>query len=247
MTRINKYLAEHYPITRKQADNLITQKKVFVNGQLAQIGQAIGNTDKVEITELEKLAQYKYFILNKPKGIATLKSTPNERDIYSIVKLPFKTFPVGRLDKMSSGLILLTNDGRLGDKLLNPNNSHQKEYIVTTDKTVNSEHIKRLSKGLMLEGGYKTKKATVVQSNDKEFHITLTEGKKHQIRRMCAKLGLQVVKLERVRINTLKLEDFALQSGDFAQITGDVLTEFLNTINFRQKPPERIAKQSFFI
>ena len=85
----------------------------------------------------------------------------------------------------------------------------------------------------MLEGGYKTKKATVVQSNDKEFHITLTEGKKHQIRRMCAKLGLQVVKLERVRINTLKLEDFALQSGDFAQITGDVLTEFLNTINFK--------------
>ncbi len=233
MTRINKYLAEHFPITRKQADNLINQKKVLVNGNLAQIGQNIASVDKVEITELEKLAQYKYFILNKPKGVATLKSSPNERDVYSIVKLPFKTFPVGRLDKMSSGLIILTNDGRLGNKLLNPDNGHQKEYVVTTDKTVNQEHVKRLSKGLMLEGGYKTKKALVSQSNDKEFHITLTEGKKHQIRRMCAKLGLQVVKLERIRINTLKLEDFSLETGDFAQITGQILDEFLNTINFK--------------
>ncbi len=231
MTRINKFISENFPLTRKQADLLISKRQVYVNDRLAVLGEQVNGTDKIKILNLNQNTNYRYFVFNKPKNIATLRSTPKEKDIFSLIKLPLKIFPVGRLDKMSSGLLILTNDGRLGDKLLNPKYNHEKEYLVTVDKALTLEQIKLLAKGPTIEG-YKTKKSTVVKTADKEFHIVLTEGKKHQIRRMCAKVGLQVIDLQRLRINNLTLNKLGLKSGEIKELTGSLLTEFLQTIKF---------------
>lgn len=201
--RINKYLAEKGHATRRGADALIESGIVFVNGKKALIGQQIQASDTVDVRGTKK-SNYEYLFYYKPRGIITHSPAPHETDIAMQIKADHSiegVFPVGRLDKDSEGLILLTNDGRITKRLLDPENDHEKEYEIVVDKRVTGAFLRQLTHGVSIEG-YKTKPAVAVvdSRNDHKLHITLTEGKKHQIRRMCAALGYQVSELRRTRI-----------------------------------------------
>ena len=209
--RINKYLAWKKISTRRGADELIQNKKVFINGKLAVLGDKIKETDKVEIKGA-KAKEYFYFAYNKPIGIET--SSPRE-----------DLFPLGRLDKNSHGLIILTNDGRITDQLLNPKYFHQKEYIVKTSNKLRSNFKQKMEAGVNIEG-YLTKKCKVIIVNDFTFRIILTEGKKHQIRRMCSNLFQEVADLKRERIMNIKLGN--LKPNNLRELKGEELAVFLN-------------------
>ncbi len=201
--RINKYLADKGLSTRRGADTLIEAGKVFVNGKKAVIGQQVTETDKVEIKGAAK-TNYRYILYYKPRGVITHSPGEGEVDIAMRLKKDFSIeglFPVGRIDKDSEGLMLLTNDGRVTKRLLDPEKDHEKEYRVIVDKRVTGSFLRKLAHGVNIEG-YTTKPATAVADprNEHAFSLTLTEGKKHQIRRMCAALGYQVDRLVRTRI-----------------------------------------------
>jgi 23S rRNA pseudouridine2604 synthase len=202
-TRINKYMADKGLSTRRGADALIEAGKVFVNGKRAVIGQQIHSGDKVELRDTAKVT-YRYILYYKPRGVITHSPGPNEVDIAMRLKQDFNIeglFPVGRIDKDSEGLMLLTNDGRITKRLLDPEKDHEKEYRVIVDKRVTGAFLRKLAHGVNIEG-YTTKpaKAEADPRNEHAFSLTLTEGKKHQIRRMCAALGYQVERLIRTRI-----------------------------------------------
>jgi len=201
--RINKYLADKGLATRRGADALIDAGKVTVNGKRAVIGQQINEMDVVELTDTKK-SSYRYLLYYKPRGVITHSPGPDEVDIAMRLKKDFNIeglFPVGRLDKDSEGLMLLTNDGRITKRLLDPEKDHEKEYRVTVDKRVTGAFLRKLAHGVNIEG-YTTKPAQAEADprNEYVFAITLTEGKKHQLRRMCAALGYQVQRLVRTRI-----------------------------------------------
>lgn len=206
--RINKYLAEKGLTTRRGADALINAGKVMVNGVRAVIGQQIGKDDTVILKENTKRS-HRYILYYKPRGVITHSPGPTETDIRTQIEHDHgvkELFPVGRLDKDSEGLILLTNDGRITKRLLEPQYDHEKEYSIVVDKRVTGAFLRKLERGVNIEG-YLTKPAKAVGDarNEFTFSLSLTEGKKHQIRRMCAALGYQVVSLKRVRILDLKL------------------------------------------
>lgn len=211
--RINKYLALKKISTRRGADELVENKKVFINGKLALLGSKVNETDKVELKNAKQTA-YKYFAYNKPVGIET--NSP-QTDL----------FPIGRLDKASSGLLILTNDGRITDQLLNPKYSHQKEYIVKTKEKLRSNFKQKMEAGVNIEG-YVTKKCKVQIINDFTFRVTLTEGKKHQIRRMCSNLFQEVAELKREKIMNIKLGN--LKAGALREIKGEELAIFLKSL-----------------
>jgi len=225
--RINKYLAHQKLCTRKEADKLVEKGLVFINGKIAVLGDKVVKDDKVTISPKRQIKKYIYIAYNKPEGIATLKSTPTERDIKDELKLTKDIFPIGRLDKNSSGLIILTNDGRATDALLNPIKKHDKEYAVTCNRTVPDEAIKKMSKGMKIERE-RTRPAVVTKTNDKEFTIILTEGKKHQVRRMAVACSLEVTKLVRTRIMNIKLGN--LPKGETRTLGGDELKTFLTDL-----------------
>jgi len=228
--RINKYLAHQGIASRRESDTLIEQKKVKINGKIATMGHQVAETDKVEVIGATKAKSYLAYY--KGRGIITHSPAENETDIatriakdYSITNVS----PVGRLDKDSEGLIILSNDGRITGPLLNPEAKHEKEYEVLVDKRISGMFIKAMSAGVDIEG-YRTKKATATLSlkNDKRFNIILTEGKKHQIRRMCAALGYQVQSLKRVRIMNIKIDK--LKPNQYRKIQGDELKVFLKEL-----------------
>lgn len=223
---VNKYLALKKICSRKESDRLLRAGKIMVNGRLAEPGQMIGPKDKVEVDLLQK--KLVYLAYNKPRGIITHSPQEGETSIADILNYPEKVFPVGRLDKMSSGLIILTNDGRITDKLLNPNFYHEKEYEVDTDKPIDNEFVKKMAAGVKLDDGYVTKKCRVKKIRPQTFLIILTEGKKHQIRRMCEALGRKATDLHRLRIMGIGL--LGLPAGAYREITGRELELFLNDL-----------------
>jgi len=207
--RINKYLAEQKIASRREADVMIEKKQVIVNGKVAVLGQMVEDGDKVQISGT--LKKYVYLAYYKGRGVITHSPGEGEVDIAMRLKKDYSltnVSPIGRLDKDSEGLIILTNDGRITGPLLDPEAKHEKEYEVTVDKPVTGMFIKLMEIGVDIEG-YKTKpaKVTASKANQKRFNLILTEGKKHQIRRMCAALGYQVQNLKRVRIMNIKLGD----------------------------------------
>lgn len=212
--RVNRYLYLAGYCSRRQADKYIEEGRVKINGTIAKIGQKVEKTDKVELdSKIKSLPRnYKYFLFNKPIGIVSHNPGPGEKSVEDIFKTREKLFPVGRLDKASHGLMLMTNDGRIVDKLLNPKYPHEKEYSVKVDKPLKPAVERKMSRGVNIEG-YITKPAKVRITSDYQFRIILTEGKKHQIRRMCAALGYQVVDLLRVRIMNLKLRNLPEGKG----------------------------------
>ena len=232
--RINKYLAQQGYATRRSADTLIEKKRVFVNGTPATLGQKVEKTDLIEIKDFDT-THFRYILYNKPRGIITHSPASHETDILTQLKKDHKisgVFPVGRLDKDSEGLILLTNDGRITDRILNPDQEHEREYEVTVDKKVSNFLINNLTRGINIEG-YVTKpaKATANTMNDRIFSITLTEGKKHQVRRMCAALGFQVKALKRTRMLDLTLKN--LKPGAFYELKPKEFAKLQETLGLR--------------
>ncbi len=228
--RINKYLAEQKIASRREADALIEKKQVQINGVPATLGQMVQKSDVVTLSGATK--EYVYLAYYKGRGIITHSPEAHETDIATRLRDDYNLrniTPIGRLDKDSEGLIILTNDGRITAPLLAPASGHEKEYEVTVDKPVTGMFTKLMSHGVTIEG-YRTKPATVVphQSNQKRFYLTLTEGKKHQIRRMCAALGYQVKSLKRIRIINIELGN--LKPNQFRKITGSELKTFLGTL-----------------
>ncbi len=215
-TRINKYLAEKGITTRRGADALIESGKVFINGRKALLGDKVGDTDKVEVKGAPE-KQYKYFLYNKPIGLST------EEIITHLGNKAVGLFPVGRLDKASHGIILLTNDGRITDRLLNPESTHEKEYKVRVKGHLRSSFKAKMEAGVQIED-YKTKPCKVEVLDADLFKVTLIEGKKHQIRRMCVALFQEVEDLERIRIVNLKIGP--MRQGALKAVEGKELTEF---------------------
>ncbi len=222
--RINKYLASKGYATRKGADTLISEGLVSINGRLAVLGDKVEETDTVEVRGTRK--ECHYFAYNKPVGIVTHSAQEGEKDI--LMTTPLKgIFPVGRLDKKSSGLIILTDDGRVTDKLLNPEYVHEKEYRVTTTDALPKNFKKRMEAGVDIEG-YVTKPCTIDIESDTSFTITLTEGKKHQIRRMCVAVGANIEILERIRVMNIELCN--LKAGQHRTIQGEKLKTLLGAL-----------------
>lgn len=232
--RINRYLALKNFCTRRQGDEWIKQGRILVNGKPADVGMQIGEDDKVQVLakQLAEAAKDRvYYAFNKPKGVLSHGPRADGDKMIEDFTLNLKktVFPVGRLDKESHGLVILTNDGRVTEKLLSPKYNHEKEYKVRVNKPVSQNFITRMMKGIKLEDGYITKPAFMkADVGAKSFSIVITEGKKHQIRRMCTALGFEVKDLERIRVGNIKIS--GLKAGELKMIQGKELKVFLKSL-----------------
>jgi 23S rRNA pseudouridine2604 synthase len=204
---------------------------VFINDRLAVLGDKVNEDDEVRVKNTKGAKKVRlYFAYNKPRGVITHSPGDDDTDIREEVsKFPELrgTFPVGRLDKDSYGLIILTNDGRITDRLLNPKYVHEKEYIVKTKEHLREGFAKRMEAGVAIEG-YQTKPCIVRIVNENTFSITLTEGKKHQIRRMVVAMRNEVLELKRVRIMNVTLGK--MKEGAFRTIEGEELELFVKSL-----------------
>ena len=208
-TRINKYLSEVGYCSRRVADRLIEEGKVTINGKITEMGTRVEQDDQVEVEgkKIEKSKKQKniYLAFNKPVGIVcTTDRRVEPENIIDFIKYPKRVFPIGRLDKPSEGLIFLTNDGDIVNKILRSRNNHEKEYIVSVNRPINKEFIQRMSNGVEILDTI-TKNCFVEQLSEKKFKIVLTQGLNRQIRRMCEALGYRVKSLKRVRIMNINL------------------------------------------
>lgn len=205
--RVNKYLSECGYCSRREADRLIEAGRVTINDSLPEIGMKVNENDivKVDGKVVSLNEEYVYIALYKPIGITSTTDQSDPTNIVDFMKYRKRIFHVGRLDKDSEGLILMTNDGDIVNKILRANNNHEKEYIVTVDKSISKQFLKGMSDGVPILDTV-TKKCTVRQINDKTFKIILTEGLNRQIRRMCSHFGYKVNRLKRVRIMNIHLD-----------------------------------------
>ena len=230
--RINKYMALKQYATRREADELISSGIVFINGKKAVLGDTVNQKDKVEVKTTAPKEGYRYFAYNKPVGVVTSLPAKDEKSILDVTEFPIKVFPLGRLDKESTGLIIMTNDGRITDKLLNPKNIHEKEYVVTVDKPIEHNFLVNLINGIRL-GEYVTKKAKARRIDKHTFEIIITEGKNRQIRRMCASFGYNVKTLTRIRVMNILLG--TLKPGTFKEISGVELDTLLASLGIAKR------------
>ena len=225
-TRINKYLSEVGYCSRRVADKLIQEGKVSINGRVTEIGTKVEQGDKVYVKgqSIEKSTKQKkiYLAFNKPVGIVcTTDRRVEPNNVIDFIKYPKRIFPIGRLDKNSEGLIFLTNDGDIVNKILRARNNHEKEYIVIVNRQINKDFIKRMSNGVEILGTI-TRQCFVKQLGEKKFKIVLTQGLNRQIRRMCDSLGYRVKSLKRVRIMNIKLD---IPKGKYREFTNKELSE----------------------
>lgn len=226
--RINKYLASKGLCSRREADSLIEQGRVLINGTLPEPGDKVGAADTVtvdgkSIGGMENSPERVVLAYNKPVGVicSSKKQSKNDITLTEAVNYPVRLFPVGRLDKDSEGLLLLTNDGELNDYITRARNHHEKEYEVTLEGNVSDEFIANMSKGVTIsyEDGstYRTRPCRVNRLSANSFDIVLTEGKNRQIRRMCQALGSRVVKLKRVRVMHIGLD--SIKTGTYRRLS----------------------------
>ena len=224
-TRINKYLSEAGYCSRRAADKLIEQGRVTINGEVPEMGTKITEGDEVRVdgkpisSSKEKSV---YIAFNKPVGIVCTTDTRVEKDnIIDFINYPKRIFPIGRLDKPSEGLIFLTNDGDIVNKILRARNHHEKEYLVTVDRVVNPEFLHQMRNGVPILNTI-TRKCEVKQIGKYEFKIILTQGLNRQIRRMCEYLDYRVKRLKRIRIMNVKLD---IPVGEWRDLTVSELDE----------------------
>src|SRR6476619_1942350 len=215
---LNKYISETGFCSRREADNYIDQGRVTINDNIATKGNRVKEGDVVEIDgePIKKKDKTVYIAFNKPVGITCTTDLKDKSNIISFINYKTRIFPIGRLDKPSEGLIFLTNDGDIVNKILRAGNNHEKEYVVTTDKPITPAFIQQMSSGVnILETT--TKKCKVTQESKTIFRIILTQGLNRQIRRMCAVFGYDVVRLVRTRIMNIGLGD--LKPGKWRYLT----------------------------
>ncbi len=225
-TRVNKYLSEVGYCSRRVADSLIKEGKVTINGQITEMGTKVEDGDQVEVEgqRIEQSTKHEkiYLVFNKPAGIVCTTDRRVESDnIIDFIKYPTRIFPIGRLDKPSEGLIFLTNDGDIVNKILRARNNHEKEYIVSVNRPINRDFIQSMSNGVEILDTI-TKNCFVKQLGPKKFRIILTQGLNRQIRRMCEYLGYRVKSLKRVRIMNIKLD---VSTGEYREFTKEELFE----------------------
>lgn len=229
--RINKYLSELGYCSRRQADKLIEEERVMVNGIIAKIGGKVCDDDVIKIDgEIIKQKKTKktYIAFNKPMGIVCTTDTKREKNnIIDFINFKSRIFPIGRLDKDSEGLILLTDDGDIVNKILRSSNNHEKEYIVWVNKPISQTFIKRMSEGVPILNTM-SKPCVVQKITNTKFKIVLTQGLNRQIRRMCNYMDYDVVKLQRIRIININLKS---KLGEYRHLTADEI----NNLNHHLK------------
>lgn len=230
-TSLNKFISQTGICSRREADKWIEAGKVKINGVVAQKGNRVGENDKVTIDgkPLKNKPKQIYIALHKPPGITCTTDRKDQTNIIDFINYPQRIFPIGRLDKPSTGLILLTNDGDIVNDILRVENNHEKEYLVTVNRPITPQFVKRMSNGLPILGT-KTKKCIVERRGKMGFKIVLTQGLNRQIRRMCAFLDYRVITLKRVRIMNIHLGD--LKVGKWRNLT---TTEFKELSGSLQK------------
>ena len=231
LTRINKYLSEIGFCSRREADKLIEQGRVTINGEVPEMGTKISEEDEVRVNGklVSQLKNKKmiYLAFNKPAGIVCTTDTKREKNnIIDYINYPTRIFPIGRLDKPSEGLIFLTNDGDIVNKILRARNKHEKEYEVTVHKPVTKKFIQAMSIGVPILDTV-TRKCFVKQMDKKKFRIILTQGLNRQIRRMCEYLEYDVKKLKRVRIMNIKLD---IPVGTYRDFTAKELNQINQSV-----------------
>lgn len=215
---LNKYISSTGICSRREADRWIEAGRVKINGQVARKGNRVFEKDEVSIDDkpLKTKPDLVYIALNKPPGITSTTDLKDRDNIIDFINHPQRIFPIGRLDKGSAGLILLTNDGDIVNKILREENNHQKEYIVTVEKAITPIFIKKMTNGVPILGTI-TKQCVLHQLNKTTFKIILTQGLNRQIRRMCEHLDYRVISLKRVRIMNIHLGDLKL--GEWRDLT----------------------------
>lgn len=229
--RLNKFISESGLCSRREADRYISQGSVFINGRKAIIGDQVHAGDQVKVNGnlLEPLqAEDLVFIaLNKPVGITSTTEDAVSTNIVDFVNHSARIFPIGRLDKDSQGLIFLTNNGDLVNKILRAGNKHEKEYVVTVNKPLQPAVLEQMAHGVPMLGVV-TKKCKIVQEGPKTFRITLIQGLNRQIRRMCEYFGYEVSKLERTRIMNITLK--GLPIGDWRELSSEEMSSIYEAI-----------------
>ncbi|MBP1889605.1 23S rRNA pseudouridine2604 synthase [Clostridium moniliforme] len=224
--RINKLFSNYGICSRKETNKFIEDNRVIINGKFATKGQWVEESDNILLDNKPLKKREKIYIaLNKPTGITTTLARDVKDNILDFMNYKEYIFPVGRLDKESQGLIIMTNDGDLANKILKSENNHEKEYIVTVDKPFNDEFIEKMSKGVYILNT-KTKPCKVTRINEDTFNIILTQGLNKQIRRMSKALGYKVIYLKRIRIMNINID--GILKGEFRNLTEEEVEELKN-------------------
>ncbi|GAB7257744.1 23S rRNA pseudouridine(2604) synthase RluF [Polaribacter sp. OB-PA-B3] len=234
---LNKYISSSGICSRREAERFINEGRVTINGKPTQLGNRVGKKDVVKLDG--RLVKTKkttlYIALNKPVGIVSTTDGREKANIVKHINHPERLFPIGRLDKPSEGLIFLTNDGDIVNKILRAGNNHEKEYFVTVNKSITSEFIDKMGNGIPILGTV-TKKCKVEKVSEKVFKIILTQGLNRQIRRMCEYLDYEVTKLKRTRIMNVELG--FLQTGDWRELTQEEMQQINKMIATSSKTEE---------
>ncbi|MFY8187069.1 MAG: 23S rRNA pseudouridine(2604) synthase RluF [Flavobacterium sp.] len=236
-TRINKFLSEVGYCSRREADKLIELGKITINGKVPEMGTKVTPQDEIRVEGkliLEKFNAPVYLAFNKPVGIECTTNEKVKHNIIDYINFPERIFPIGRLDKASEGLIFLTNDGDIVNKILRARNNHEKEYIVTVDQPISERFILKMSQGVPILGTM-TRHCKVEMVSKFVFKIVLTQGLNRQIRRMCSYLGYEVVALKRIRIINIKLD---VPVGRYRNLTPDEILELNQLIEPSSKTEE---------
>jgi len=234
---LNKYISSSGICSRREAEKFINEGRVTLNGKPTRLGNRVAKKDVVKLDG--RLVKPKnttlYIALNKPVGIVSTTDDREPKNIIKHINYPERLFPIGRLDKPSEGLIFLTNDGDIVNKILRSGNNHEKEYFVSVNNSISEDFIEKMSNGIPILGTV-TQKCKVDKVSDKIFKIILTQGLNRQIRRMCEYLGYEVTKLKRTRIMNVELG--YLQAGDWRELTEDEMNEINTLISTSSKTEE---------
>ena len=234
-TRINKYLSEVGYCSRREADKLLEQGRITINGKKPELGTKVSDGDEIFVDGIsikKTEEEHVYIVLNKPVGIVCTTDTKREKNnIVDFVNHPKRIFPIGRLDKPSEGLIMLTSDGDIVNTILRARNNHEKEYIVRVDKPITQKFLEKMRNGVPILGTV-TNKCEVEQLDTLSFRIILTQGLNRQIRRMCEFLGYEVKKLKRIRIMNIKLD---LPIGKWRDLTSAEMKELNQLLDDSEK------------
>ncbi len=235
--RINKYLSEIGFCSRREADKLIEQSRITVNGTIAELGTKITENDEIKVDGKnigKKKESRIYLAFNKPLGIECTTNTSVKNNIVDFINFPERIFPVGRLDKYSEGLIIMTNDGDIVNKILRARNNHEKEYIVKVDKPITESFLEKMANGVPILGTI-TKKCNIQKINDYSFKIILTQGLNRQIRRMCEYLEYRVTNLQRIRIINIHLD---IPKGKYRNLKPEEIQQLNKLIEHSSKTEE---------